>query len=380
MTDWDVTERQAQKFDECWRLLRDGFYDPAMHGADWDGVRERYRERASRCLLNEDFNDVVRRMLGELDASHLGIYGPWSWSGGAPTGELGVIADHSWSGPGIRVDSVIPWSPAGLPGSLLLPGDLILSVDGEEVGPDRDIYEPLAGKTGEKVALEVRRSGALVRLSIEPVSAWELSELAYEEWIARNRRIVSSLTGDRVGYLHIRSMNQSSVETFLGDLFAEGLDRDGMIVDVRGNGGGSTHDQILRELSRPEYLVSRYRSGRLTAQPLGAWQKPVVLLINERCYSDAEIFPAGWRALGIGPIVGNATFGAVIGTSDTELIDGTGFRVPSEGWYTLEGVNLENCGIQPDILILEMPADCAEGTDRQLEEAARVVMGLVEGS
>lgn len=378
-TDWVVTERQAQKFDECWRLLRDNFYDPGMHGADWDSVRVRYRERASRCLLNEDFNEVVRRMLGELDASHLGIYGPWSWSGGAPTGEIGIIVDHSWGGPGVRVDSVIPWSPAGMPRSRLFPGDLVLSVDGVEVGPHRDIYEPLAGKVGEEVALEVRRNGAIVSLTLEPVSAWELSDLAYDEWVARNRRIVSLLTGDRIGYLHISSMDQSSVETFLGDLFAEGMDRDGMIIDVRGNGGGSTHDQILRELSRPEYLVSRYRGGRLTAEPLGAWQKPVVLLINERCYSDAEIFPAGWKALGIGPIVGNTTFGAVIGTSDTELLDGTGFRVPSEGWYTLDGVDLENYGVQPDIRVLEMPADYAAGADRQLEEAARVVMRLVEG-
>jgi tricorn protease len=376
-TDWSTPERQMQKFDECWRLLRDGFYDPAMHGFDWNEIRERYRTRAAACLLNEDFNDVVSRMLGELSASHLGIYGPWSWSAGVPTGELGMIPDYSWDGPGIRVDSIIPWSPADLPDSRLQPGDLILSIDGVEVGPDVDFYQPLAGTAGEETVLQVRRAGGTFEMTVTPISACELYELSYEAWIERNRRQVSSLTDDRIGYLHIPSMNSEGVGGFLRDLFAEGIDREGMIIDIRDNGGGSTHDQILRELSRPEYLVSRGRSGRVTVEPLGVWQKPIVLLINERCYSDAEIFPAGWKALGIGPVVGNTTYGAVIGTNDVDLVDGTGFRIPSEGWFTLEGVDLENSGVRPDVLVIEMPADFGAGVDRQLEEAARVIMGML---
>ncbi len=215
-------------------------------------------------------------------------------------------------------------------------------------------------------------------MTITPISAWELSSLSYDAWIDRNRRIVSGRTGDRVGYLHIPGMNSESVEGFLRDLFAEGLERDGMIIDIRDNGGGSTHDQILRQLSRPGYLQSRQRSGLSTLQPLGVWQKPVVLLINERCYSDAEIFPAGWKALGIGPVIGNTTFGAVIGTNDLDLVDGTGFRVPSEGWYTLEGINLENCGVTPDVFVIEMPDDFGAGRDRQLDEAIEVVTGLLD--
>jgi tricorn protease len=377
--DWSIPLRQTQKFDECWRLLRDNFYDPGMHGVDWDAVRDRYRERASLCILNEDFNDVVNRMLGELSASHLGIYGPWSFGSSPMTGELGMIPDPTWDGPGVRVDSVIPWSPADLPGSRLIPGDLVLAIEGVPVGPEDDFYSPLAGRVGTETVLDVRRNGELIEIEITPVSTWELSDIAYEAWIERNRRIVSALTDDRIGYLHIQSMDQSSVEAFQRDLFAEGLGREGIIVDVRDNGGGSTHDQILRDLSRPRYLVSRNRDGRATLQPLGVWQQPAVLLINERCYSDAEIFPAGWKELGIGPVVGNATFGAVIGTNDVDLVDGTGFRIPSEGWFLLDGTNLENSGVQPDIRVLELPADFGLGKDRQLEEAARVALGLLEG-
>jgi len=377
MADWSIPDRQLQKFDECWRLLRDGFYDPAMHGYDWNAMRAEYRDRAGACLLDEDFNDVVSRMLGELSASHLGIYGPFTWGQGLPTGELGVIPDYSWQGQGVRIDSIVPWSPADLPESRLQPGDVILSIEGTPVGPLDDFYRPLAGRAGEETVLEVRHAGGVFETTVTPVSSWCLYDLSYEAWVERNRRIVSGLTDDRVGYLHIPSMDLESVQGFLRDLFAEGIDRDGMIVDIRDNGGGSTHDEILRELSRPGYLMSRDRSGAETLQPLGVWHKPIVLLINERCYSDAEIFPAGWKALGIGPVVGNTTFGAVIGTNDVTLVDGAGFRIPSEGWYTLEGANLENYGVRPDVLVLEMPTDYAEGIDRQLAEAARIVMGMV---
>ncbi len=374
---WTVPERQLQKFDECWRLLRDNFYDPAMHGVDWDGVRLLYRERAGSCLLNSEFNDVVSRMLGELSASHLGVYGPWEWSGSAPTGELGVLPDYSWEGEGIRVDSIVPWSPADLGGSRLEPGDLILTIDGERVGARDNLYRPLARKTGEEVVLGVRRNGGYLEVVIEPVSSWEMQDLCYHAWLDRNRRITDRMSGGRVGYLHIPAMNGSSVEGFLEDLFAEGLYRDGMIIDIRDNGGGSTHDEIIRHLSRPSYLLSRSRDGRETLQPLGVWQKPLVLLINERCYSDAEIMPAGWKALGIGPVVGSTTYGAVIGTNDIDLVDGTGFRLPSEGWFTLDGTNLENSGVTPDVTVVELPADYGEGVDRQLEAAVRAILPLL---
>ncbi len=377
-TGWSIPEVQAQKFDECWRLLRDRFYDSALHGTDWDAVREKYRDRAAACILNRDFNDVVSRMLGELSASHLGIYGPWEWNPSLETGELGVIPDYGWDGDGIRIDSIVPWSPAGLEPALLEPGDVILSVDGVAVGPEDDFYRPLAGTVGEEVVLEIRRRGGLVTsTTIEPVSRARMSDLEYEAWIERNRRMVDRLSGGSVGYLHIPGMYSGAVDRFVADLYSEGLDRAEMIVDIRGNGGGHAHDEILRMLSRPGYATTRSRGGTVSLEPLGVWQGPMALLINERCYSDAEIFPAAWRELGLGPIVGAATFGAVIGTVDVFLVDGTGFRIPSSGWFTLEGRNLENEGVMPDIPVAELPSDFDRGIDRQLEAAVEAVMGRI---
>ena len=124
-------------------------------------------------------------------------------------------------------------------------------------------------------------------------------------------------------------------------------------------------------------MFSTDRYGNITFEPLGVWQKPLVLLINERCYSDAEIFPEGWKQLGLGPVVGETTYGAVIGTSDVTLVDGTGFRIPATGWYTLTGKNLENSGVQPDIHVPELPSDAGQNIDRQLEAAAAAIMDLI---
>ncbi len=374
----DIPALQAAKFDHAWRLLRDNFYDENMHGTDWGALRGVYRPRAVQCVLNTDFNDVVRRMLGELCASHLGIWGPWSYERTAYTGELGILPGPFPAGGGIPVDSVIPGSPAHMGDDRLYPGDIILSIDGVPVGADDNFYAPLQLTAGRKVTLEVAGSGGTREVELEPTSAWRMWQLEYEEWVARNRRVVRDLSGDRVGYLHIPAMDQEAVEDFRRDLYAEGMDRDAMIIDIRGNGGGSTHDQLLESLGRPAYAQSRGRSGRGTIEPLGVWRAPLVLIIDETCYSDAEIFAAAWKEMGLGPVVGTATYGAVIGTVDVSLADGTSFRLPGTGWYTLSGLNLENNGVVPDLEVVALPSDPGQCVDRQLESAVSQALSVIE--
>ncbi|MCK5787285.1 MAG: PD40 domain-containing protein, partial [Candidatus Sabulitectum sp.] len=370
-------EMQREKFLSAWRQLRDNFYDDDMHGVDWNDMREKYEERASAALVNGEFNDVVRRMLGELSASHLGIYGPWTYSRTAYTGETGIFPDHLYNGPGIRVDSLLPMSPGHLAG--FLQGDIITKVNGEPVGWSHNFYAPLRNTADMEIEFYFIRDGTPLRVRLTPVSQWDLWNLEYDEWLSRQRLWVSQLSDDRVGYLHIPSMDQESVRNFRRDLYAEGLGRDAMIIDVRGNGGGSTHDQILSSLAGEPYAMSFNRGGNTTVEPLGVWKKPLVLLINETCYSDAEIFPAAWKELDLGPVVGNTTYGAVIGTVDIQLADGTGFRLPGTGWYTISGDNLENSGVTPDILVLEMPEDMGLGADRQLDAAIQAALDLLQG-
>lgn len=368
-------EMQRQKFYSAWRQLRDSFYDSDMHGVNWNEMREKYQNRAAAALTNKEFNDVVRRMLGELSASHLGIDGPWTYTRTAYTGETGIFPDHQWNGAGVRIDSLLPMSPGYLAG--FLRGDIITQINGEPVGWNHNFYAPLRNTTDREIELNFMRNGEPLRVRLTPVSQWELWNLEYDEWLSKQRRRVSQLSGHRVGYLHIPSMDQESVKNFRRDLYAEGYGREAMIIDVRGNGGGFTHDQILASFSGESYAMSFSRSGTGTVEPLGVWKNPVVLLINETCYSDAEIFPAAWKELNLGPIVGNTTYGAVIGTVDVELADGTGFRLPETGWYTLAGDNLENNGVTPDILVLEMPEDMGLGVDRQLDAAIQTAMNLL---
>jgi tricorn protease len=199
----------------------------------------------------------------------------------------------------------------------------------------------------------------------------------YEERLRENRATVTELSGGTAGYVHIPGMGLGNLIQFEEDLFAQGKDKEGLVIDIRGNGGGSVHDAILRYLDRRVYGYETTRTRGPSYNPLELWTKPLVLLIDESCYSDAEIFPMGWKALRLGPVVGTPTFGAVIGTNDLELIDGTGFRVPGSGWYDETGRNLENWGIEPDVRVDSVPEGIAGGSDVQLEKAVEVLLGEI---
>jgi tricorn protease len=373
----DVFAERRQMFNEAWRLLLNGFYDPELHGVDWDAVREHYEPLAAAAYTEEEFRAVVREMLGELSASHLGIY---KWSGGGiNTGRLGIRHDEAHEDPGVHVRGVIPHGPAERAG--IEAGDYIVSIAGEAVESGSNYHCLLTDTVGDEVLLTVAsspsgRSSRDVR--VRTVSGGAVSRLVYEERVRANRQIVEEASGGRLGYLHIPGMGIGNLLEFEEDLFAQGMDKDGLIIDIRGNGGGSVHDQILRYLDRTWYGYETTRTRPPAYNPLELWTNPLVLLIDESCYSDAEIFPMGWKALGLGPVVGTPTFGAVIGTNDVRLIDGTGFRVPGSGWYDMTGRNLENWGIEPDIRVDSVPEEASRGRDAQLERAIEVLQGEVE--
>jgi len=373
----DIAEERAQMFNEAWRLLWNGFYDDEFHGVDWPAMREKYEPLALAAYTDEEFRMVVREMIGELSASHLGIY---RWDGaGVSTGRLGIRHDEGHEGPGVRVESVIPDGPADRAG--IEPGEHILAVGGTEIAPGANYHCLLADTVDRELLLRVAETagGKNARdVRLRPEGSWAMRGLVYDEWVRANEERVESLSGGRIGYVHIPGMGNRNLDRFAEDLFAQGRGRDALIIDIRGNGGGSVHDMILRYLDRRTYGYETTRDRPPSLNPLELWAKPLALVIDETCYSDAEIFPMGWKALGLGPVVGTPTFGAVIGTNDVELIDGTMFRVPGSGWYDLEGRNLENWGIEPDIRIDAMPEDAARGIDRQLEKSVEVLLADLE--
>ncbi|MDT7896500.1 MAG: S41 family peptidase [Armatimonadota bacterium] len=367
-------------FDEGWRLLREQFYDEKMHGVNWDAMREKYRPLIEQVANKEDFYALVSLMLGELNASHLGIGGPTV--SGAETAYLGVWFDPDHRGPGVKVARVLKNSPADKDESRLRVGEFILAIDGTEVSNNEQLWEALADKAGRVVELLVNdkptKEGART-VKIKPINRGQWADLLYDEWVETRKQWVERWSGGRIGYIHIRAMSPSELRKFEREFYAEVVGKkEALIIDVRFNGGGRIHDELLSILKRRLYATEQYRGAPPFTQPFQVWQKPTIVLINEFSASDAEIFPKAFRDLGLGKLVGVPTYGGVIGTYNVTLIDGaTFFRVPVTGWRTLDGVNLENYGVKPDILVELSPDDNANGNDRQLEVAVKELLKAI---
>ena len=187
---------------------------------------------------------------------------------------------------------------------------------------------------------------------------------------------MAKASGGKVGYIHIPSMDEPGLDAFVRALYSDHFDKEAIVIDVRYNGGGFTHDQVLNYLAGKEHTFFKQRDGgeglvlRATDRK---WTKPMAVMTNNRSYSDAEIFPHAFRALGLGKVVGQATGGFVIGTGSTRLIDGSTFRIPRIGVYTNKGVNMEKQGVMPDVAVEVTPDDWARGIDGQLLKAVDVV-------
>ncbi len=374
----DLAAEAEQKFEEAWTLIQDGFYDEDFHGADWTALKEIYRPRALAAYTQEEWRDVVLEMIGELSASHLGVFLPGSSDDA--TADAGIVIDNAYKGPGVKIAKVYRDGPGEREDVALRPGEYILAVDGKEIGAKTNYYALWNHLAGEKIDLEVASdpAGRARRtVTLDAISQFARRNLLYENWVTDNRALVEKLSNGRVGYLHMRAMGSGDMAKFEKELWSEAGDKDALILDVRFNNGGSVHDQVITILQRRAYGINRSRDREDNYNPYTRYEKPVVCLINERSYSDGEIFPAAFRARELGTIMGVPTYGAVIGTNNVPLIDGTVFRIPGTGWYRMNGENLENNGVVPDIYVPSIPEEFARGRDNQIERAIEELLKQV---
>ena len=372
-------EEFAEMFVQCWRALSDSFYDAAHHGADWRAVRQKYHPLVAHVAQKEDLYALVSMMLGELNASHLGISGKLP-TPDEVTADLGLIFDESYAGPGLKVAEVLSRGPADKRGLKIKAGDIVLAIDREPITAKTNLSELLNNKTGEGVLLDVtgdpKDARSKRRVEVIAASRTRISELMYDRWVRRNAEAVAKASGGKVGYIHIPAMDDAGLEVFVRSLYSDHFDKDAIVIDVRYNGGGFTHDHVLNYLAGKEHTLFRQRdggSGLVLRSDQRRWTKPLVVMANNRSYSDAEIFPHAFRSMGLGKLVGEATGGFVIGTTSIGLIDGSRFRIPRTGVFSQSGVNMEKQGVVPDVAVAITPDDWARGIDTQLLRAVDVV-------
>lgn len=375
-----IEDQYREMFDQTWRYLAEHFYDASFHGRDWNAIREKYRGLVKHIALKEDLYSLLYLMMGELNASHLGISGL-----GTPpdeeTADLGLLFDESYRGRGLKIAEILKRGPADRRGLNIKPGEYILNIDGEEVTEKKDLSEFLNGKGGESVSLQVAAkpdAAAKERRHVEvaAVSRRKIAPLMYDRWVENNALRVSKLSKGKLGYIHIPSMDDAGLDRFVRSLYSDNYDKEAIVLDVRFNGGGFTHEKILNYLGSREHTIFKERDGGqglVLRSNDRKWHKPLVLLINNRSYSDAEIFPNAFRTLGLGKLVGQPTGGFVIGTGSVRLIDGSMLRIPRIGVYTSKGVNMEKEGVTPDVLVEEHPDQLAKGIDVQLDKAVDVL-------
>lgn len=390
----DHRQEREQIFEEAWGALNEGFYDPDFHGKDWKSLRKKYKKWALSASTSQDFYYIFNLMLGQLNASHMGLRGRnEEETQRESTGRLGIEVVPVKGG--VEVTRVIAYTAADKTKSRLQVGDIISSVNGEKIGATDNFYSLLGGEVDNQVLMEVKGTDGKAReLAIRPSRS--INTQLYEEWIREKQALTEKYSNGRLGYIHIRGMNLPSFERFERELMASGLGKEGIVIDVRYNGGGWTTDYMMAVLNvkQHSYTIPRGAAKSLDAEnkkfkefypyserlPLSAWTKPSVALCNESSYSNAEIFSHAYKTLGIGTLVGMPTFGAVISTGGQGLIDGSFVRMPFRAWYVKStGENMENGPAVPDVLVENAPGSRAKGEDSQLRKSVEVLLKQLDG-
>ncbi len=376
--DWrhDVRAERRAAFTEFWRSFDRGFYDENFHGRDWAKIRSHYEKFLGSIDTRDEFAELLNMMVGELDASHAEVKPASGGPDGPVTPRLGFTFDYAHAGPGIRVDQVPDAAPGSYDKTRINPGDYILQINGEDVELSERYYDLVNRKDGRDLTLLVndkpeKKDARKVTYKVLSQSEW--LDLNYKARTERLRRAVEEKTDGRIGYLHIASMGSNDRTRFEQEAYEYILGKEGMIIDVRFNNGGNISDTLIDWLERKPHGYTKPRDGVATQSPSRAWTKPIVVLMNEHSYSNAEMFPSAIRTRGLAKLVGWETPGYVIWTQSLRLVDGTSARMPGAGVYRLDGSPMENRGEKPDVRLWLHPDDYLAGRDPQLDKAIEIL-------
>jgi tricorn protease len=377
----DIAAERRQVFEEAWRVMKNRFYDPKMHGANWAAAKDTYEPLLGYMADTEELHNVIMEMIGDMNASHTGISAGGQLPGRTQADERiqtrypGFDLEPDASGY-YKVSYIYKKGPADHDYVKLAAGNYVLAVNDKEMKTSDNywkLFNILPERKFEFLVNSKPSTDGAWTVTLEPLTSAAQANLQYDRWVADRKDMVAKLSDGKIGYLHIKAMDAPSLAKFQLDL-AENQDKQGLIIDQRFNGGGGIDQELLQILNqRKAYQTTRNRDSLDVKRPAQAYFGPMVVLQNERSASDAEMFPDGFRRLGLGKVIGVPTMGAVIGTGSFTLMDGSVLRTPGSGVYTSTGENMENYGVPPDVLVDNTPADFLTRHDRQVEKAIEVL-------
>ena len=373
----NYTAEKAYIFDHSWRQFKEKLIFPDLNGVDWDSYYASYKRFLPYINNNYDFAEMLSEMLGEMNVSHTGAYYNPSFPTGDQTASLGVLYDYSYSGDGVKVAEVIQGGPVDLAASSIKAGNIIEQIDGNAIDASMDFYRLLNRKAGKYTLLSVFDPATNKRWdeTVKPINRGEENELMYKRWVRQRRAEVDKLSNGRIGYVHVRAMNDSSMRTVVDELLGLNIGKDAVIVDTRFNGGGSIHEQLSDFLSGKKYFDVLPHGQYIGSEPFDKWIKPSIVLVGESNYSDAHLFPLAYKAKGIGQVLGMPVPGTGTFVWWENQIDPTiRFGIPMGCWRTLDGKCGENNQMEPDIRVANEPDVMASGRDQQIEAAVRELM------
>ena len=358
-------------FGHVWKQVNEKFYDPQIHGINWEGYKKNYEQFMPYIANNFDFQDLLSEMLGELNGSHTGAryYSRSKYT----MGWLGAIYDYDYEGDGLKIAEVLPGGALNLADSEIKAGDIIESIDGQPIKAGESWFGLLRNKAGKKVSVVVKKGKKDVELFVEP--GYSESALMYRRWVKQREEMAGKLSGGTVGYTHVQGMDSPSFRTVYSKLLGKYRAADAAVVDTRHNGGGWLHDDLATFLSGKEYIRFTPRGQYIGSEPYNKWRKPSCVLMCEDNYSDACGFPYTYRTLGVGKLIGMPVPGTMTAVWWETQINGMVFGIPQVGSFGLkEGRYLENQQIEPDIKVDNDPASVLRGEDKQLEAAVKEMM------
>lgn len=374
----DLAAERAFEFEYVVREEGARFYLASMHGVDWPKLTDHYRQFLPHISNNYDFSEMLSELLGELNVSHTGSgYRAPGSRQDDETAVLGLLYDLNYAGQGLRVAEVLDNSPFDNASTKVAAGTIVTAINGRDITATADPSTLLLDLVGKRTLIGLLNPATGERWEevIKPISRGEQNELLYKRWVRSREALVDSLSGGRLGYVHIPQMDDEAFRTVYSALLGKFNNREAVVIDIRWNGGGRLHEDIEVLLSGQQYFVQEIRGHQTCNMPSRRWNKPSIMVINEACYSNAHGTPWVYKHCGIGQLVGMPVPGTMTSVNWVTLQDRSlYFGIPVIGYHLPDGSFLENQQLEPDIKVTNNPAEEALGHDAQIEAAVAALL------